>query len=242
MTAGIGHNSAPPVAGDYGELIARINLLIDSFGRAPQTIDSDDTAEKITDLTKMLKEAAKKAELARKQEKEPFLEQGKQVDAYFQKMAEPAEVAAKDLEKRLGAWRTYKAEQERKRLLEEAAKARIEAERVAAEAAKLEQAGMQEVANDTLAEAQKTDETAQRLEAAAADNKQLGKVRGEYGKTVATKRWVFDVADYTKVDVASLARYLDTVAIDKAIRSYVAGGGRSLTGVHIYETETVSVR
>ena len=33
-------------------------------------------AEKITDLTKMLKEATKKVELARKTEKDPFLESG----------------------------------------------------------------------------------------------------------------------------------------------------------------------
>lgn len=242
MTAGIGHNQAPVVAGDYTELQARIKTLVESFNRAPQTIESDDVAEKVTDLTKMLKEAAKKAEAARVLEKQPFLDSGRNVDAYFANMSEPAVNAAKDLEKRLGSFRAYKAEIERKRLLEEAAKARAAAEAAAAEAAQLEQAGLKDVANDTMAEAQKTDETAQRLEKAATDDKQIGKVRGEYGKTVATKRWLFEVADYSKVDLAGIASYLDQTAIDKAIRAYVANGGRSLTGVHIFEQETVNVR
>lgn len=242
MTAQIGDNLPPIIAGDYSELQARIASLIESFERAPQTIDTDDVAEKVTDLTKMLKEATRKAELARKTEKDPYIEGGRKIDAYFSSMAEPAEKAAKDLEKRLGSYRTYKAEIERKRLLEEAAKARAEAERVAKEAAELEAAGMQDVANETMASAQKTEATALRLETASDNEKMLGKVRGEYGKTVMTKRWVFEVEDYTKVDIVAVARYLDPAAIDKAIRSYVANGGRELKGVNIFEQESVSVR
>lgn len=242
MNASIGHNNAPPVAGDYSDLQARISTLVESFSSAPQTIESDDVAEKVTDLTKMLKEATKKVELARKTEKDPFLESGRQVDAYFANMADPAERAAKDLEKRLGSYRTYKAELERKRLLEEAAKARAEAERVAAEAAQLEAAGMQEVANNTMAEAQKTEDTANRLEAASNDEKQLGKVRGEYGKTVATKRWAFEIDNFAALDLNALRSYIDSVAVEKAIRAYVAAGGRQLAGVSIFQQETVSVR
>lgn len=242
MTAGIGDNLPPFIAGDYSELQARIDTLLGSFERAPQTIESDDIAEKITDLTKMLKEASRKAELARKQEKDPYLEGGKKVDSYFSAMAEPADKAAKDLEKRLGSYRTYKAEIERKRLLEEAAKAREIAEREAREAAQLEAAGMQDVADETMASAQKTEATALRLETASENDKQLGKVRGEYGKTVATKRWVFEVDDYSKVDIMAVARYLDQASIDKAIRGFIANGGREIKGVSIYEQETVSVR
>ena len=51
MTAGIGDNIPPFIAADYSELQARIDTLLGSFERAPQSIESVDIAEMITDLT-----------------------------------------------------------------------------------------------------------------------------------------------------------------------------------------------
>jgi hypothetical protein len=240
--AGIGHNNPPAVAGDYTRLQNRLQELLDSAGRAPSTIENEEQAEKCTNLTKMLKELAKAADTARVQEKAPHLDAGRAVDAFFSKISEPSTLAAKDMEKRLTAYVQAQREAERKRALEEARKAKEEADRMAAEAAELEQAGMADMASQTLADAQKVEATASRLEAKAADDKQLGKVRSELGSTSLRKTWRVEIADRSALDWATLGRFLTDDAILAALRGYVQSGGRELSGARIWQEETTVVR
>lgn len=238
----IGHNNPPPVAEDYTNLQNRLQELLASSQRAPATIADDEQAEKCTSLTKMLKELAKSAENSRTKEKEPHLNAGRAVDAFFAKITEPATLAAKDIEKRLTAYVQAKREAERKAALEAAKKAQEEAERKAQEAAQLESAGLTDMANETMAEAQKVEATATRLEAKAADDKQLGKVRSDLGSTSARKHWVVEIDDRSKIDWQTLGRFITDDAIMQALRAYVQSGGRELAGAKIWQDEKVVVR
>ncbi len=238
----IGHNNPPAVAGDYSGLQSRLQELLASASSAPLTIETIEQAEKCTSLTKMLKELAKAAENARVQEKEPHLNAGRAVDAFFQKISEPSTNTAKDIEKRLNAWTQAQREAERKKALAEAAKAKEEADKMAAEAAQLEQAGMTDMANQTIADAQKVEATATRLEAKAADDKQLGKVRSDLGSTSTRKVWKVGIADRAKLDWTTLGRFITDDAIMAALRAYVSSGGRELAGAEIWQEETTIVR
>jgi hypothetical protein len=238
----IGHNNPPAVAGDYQKLNDRLEELLGSASRAPQTIENTDQAEKCTSLTKMLKELVKAAENARVQEKEPHLNAGRAVDAFFAKISDPASSAAKDMEKRLNAFIQAQREAERKAALEAARKAKEEADRMAAEAAELERAGMADMATQTMADAQKVEATATRLEAKAADDKELGKVRSELGSTSTRKQWKMEITDRKKIDWSVLGGFVSDDAILTAIRAYVQSGGRDLSGAKIWQEETVVVR
>lgn len=238
----IGHNNPPAVAGDYTKLQERLQELLGSAARAPLTIENEDQAVKCTSLTKMLKELSKAAENARVQEKEPHLNAGRAVDAFFAQISEPATTTAKDIEKRLTAFTLAQREAERKRALEEARKAKEEADRMAAEAAELEQAGMADMANQTMADAQKVEATATRLEAKAADDKELGKVRSELASTSIRKQWKMEIIDRSKLDWATLGRFISDEQILTAIRGFVQSGGRELAGAKIWQEETTVVR
>lgn len=238
----MGHNNPPAVAGDYTKLQERLDELLGSASRAPQTIENVEQAEKCTSLTKMLKELAKAAENARVQEKEPHLNAGRAVDAFFGKISEPATSTAKDIEKRLTAFTQAQREAERKAALEAARKAKEESDRMAAEAAELERAGMADMATQTMADAQKVEATATRLEAKAADDKELGKVRSELGSTSTRKQWKVEITDRSKIDWSQLGRFVSDDAILAAIRGYVQNGGRDLAGAKIWQEEIVIVR
>lgn len=238
----MGHNNPPAVAGDYSKLQERLDELMGSASRAPLTLENVEQAEKCTSLTKMLKELAKAAENARVQEKEPHLNAGRAVDAFFGKISEPATSTAKDIEKRLTAFTQAQREAERKAALEAARKAKEEADRMAAEAAELERAGMSDMATQTMADAQKVEATATRLEARAADDKELGKVRSDLGSTSTRKQWKVEITDRNKIDWSVLCGFVSDDAILTAIRAYVQSGGRELAGAKIWQEETVIVR
>ena len=83
----LGHNIpdtlADLLAETYADLLMRYDALIEAWERMPESCDDDETATKMADFAGQLMVCQRKAEEARKVEKEPHLKAGQTVDRFF---------------------------------------------------------------------------------------------------------------------------------------------------------------
>lgn len=136
----LGHNNPPKsvkeqLAERYANELGRLVELKASCGRAPATIEDDETAGKVGDLLKMVRVAVNAADGARKIEKEPHITAGKEVDATFMNPIDELEKVAKDVKARLTTYLEKKKAAEELARREEAERVRKAAEAQAREAA-----------------------------------------------------------------------------------------------------------
>jgi hypothetical protein len=163
---------------EIGNLYEEAKLYLDGAA-----VETQGVADDIANLLNMLRAAEKKAEEARKVEKEPHLEAGRAVDAKFKPLLERVKLAADGCKKALAPWlakleaeKAAKAEAAR-REAEEKARAAQEAIR-AAQAANLEE---REAAEALLKEAKKAEAAAARAE------KDTAKAGGSTGRAVSLR-------------------------------------------------------
>lgn len=224
---GIGHNSGS-LADRFAALTARTAELRASFDKVPPNIEDDATQAKVGDLGKLIIKASKAAKDAHKAEKEPHLEAGRQVDAFFLAgMVKPLDELKGDLERRSTAYLRRK---------EAAERARREAEeRAAREAA--EAAAAQAKTEDDLTDAIAKEDAAERAaEAASAPVADLVRTHGAMGSvTTARKEWFAEIEDFDAIPLDNLRAFIGRDEIQRAVKAYVRAGGRSLRGVRIYE-------
>lgn len=119
-------------------------IEIEGFGM-PEAPATDEEVAKLTEFVAKAKALVKKAESTHTDEKKPFLDQGRAVDAFFKGLWTPLETTIKANEARINAYTRAKAEKERQERLarqreEEriAAQRREEQERAEAEAREAE--------------------------------------------------------------------------------------------------------
>lgn len=127
----IGHNSdgiKARLTQMWSGLIDRCNELMTVARDVPADFDDEDTARKVQDLIKLLKAAAKEADLTRKAENEPYAAAKAQVDAFFNIPRDQLTATVTEIERRLTRYLQRKAQRE-----EMARRERAEAERKAAE-------------------------------------------------------------------------------------------------------------
>lgn len=117
-------NKGPREADDY---MAALAALAEEASTASETPVTGDNAGNVRDLIGKIDRVAKDAERDRKALKEPYLEQGRKIDASFKPVASLAEGMIAPLKKLLLA---FLAEQDRIKR-EEAERARLEAEKAA---------------------------------------------------------------------------------------------------------------
>lgn len=69
-------------------------------------------------------------------------------------------------------------------------------------------------------------------------------LRGEFGSILSLRKsWAFKIiAGRDGLDWKQLCYWVDQECIEKAIRSFIADGGRAMRGVEIFEQEKASVR
>lgn len=120
----------------YAALRARTDELVSALDRVPATID-ETTIDRAAGFVKQIKAAASEAEKARKGEKDDFLQAGRKVDGFFGGIVETLRNVAGEVERRMQAFLTAKAAEERRRREEEARRAREAAEAAAAEARRI---------------------------------------------------------------------------------------------------------
>jgi hypothetical protein len=226
----------------YADLLVAVDEAVASAGRAPDTISDDATLGKFGDLIRHLTKLGKDADKARKDEKEPFLTAGRDVDGFFNPLVGALDDAKRKLSKPHTAYLAAKEAEERakREAAEKSAREEEEARLRAAEAA--QDSGNFDEADKHLALAS---EAEARAVEAGANLKPAELVRTySSGGSVSTlkKEWTFAVESYDAVPLDTLRPYISTDAVDKAIRAFVKAGGRQLAGVRIYEAAKSMVR
>jgi len=254
--ATIGDNQPPADAdplrerltSDYADLVKRKADLLEAADRVPDTIEDDDTAGKVADFIKQLMACTKSLNSHRTSEKEPYLAGGRTVDGFFKGLAEPLDKKKKVIEARLTTYQRQKAEEERrareaveKRAQEEAARLQREAEE---KAAAMQDDSQLEDAVSSAEQAQAAREAAAIAErnahVKAAD---LSRARGDYGSVASLRTfWDFRELNRDTLDLETLRQHLPQAALEQAVRSFVKAGGRTLSGVVIFENANTVVR
>lgn len=224
---GVGHNSGS-LAERHRDLTDRLSELRGALAKVPPTIEDDVTQAKVGDLAKLMTKLATAAKSSHKAEKEPHLEAGRQVDAFFLAgIIKPLDEAKSDLERRSTAYLRRKEAEERARREAEERAAREAAEAAAAAAS---------TDADLAVAIEKEVEVARAAEAAAAPVADLVRTRGALGSiTTARKEWFGEVEDFDAIPLDSLRAFIARSEIERAIKAFVKAGGRSLRGVRIYE-------
>jgi hypothetical protein len=223
--AGIGDNRPPPgldlrnrLAEDYAELAETAARLVKQANASPAAITDDDTVGVAGDLIKEISACSKRAEKIRVDEKEPFLQGGRDVDGFFKTLTGQLEKAKGSLEKVVGVYLRAKAAEERRAREEAERKAREEAERKMREAEEAERE-RQEIARRREAKRIADEQAAREAEAAevAANEPQtigdLSKpfevdpdVEAETQATLAADHALEDAAEHeTQAEIAAKA-------------------------------------
>lgn len=244
---GIGGNN-PPVTSllteEYKGLSERIEAALASAGRAPEVIEDDEVQGRFGDLIKILTKLAGESEDARKAEKQPYLDAGRDVDGFFSGLSSKIDATKRILLGRCTAYLQKKEAIERAAREAEARKAAEEQARAIAAAERAQDQGDTDTAIEKLAEASAA-ETAAVVAATEARAKPADLVRTHgAGGSVSTlkKEWTFTVEDRAKIPLEQLRPYLSADAVDKAIKAFIKAGHRELSGVRIFEQPKAMVR
>lgn len=221
----LGHNSGNFVSPDdlasrHTALVERARELADATKRMPTEISDADMAGKLADFTKQLNACVKKIDDARKEEKQPFLDATRAVDAWFKQLSAPVEMGR---DAAVSAQTRYL----RKIEDEERARRKAEAEALAAKAkdsADLEAA----IAAEKLATVKPAE---------------ISRTRGDYGAVVSLRTTLdFEITDRASIDLEALRPYLTTDALTAAIRQAIKAGVREIKGVSIFESKKAITR
>ena len=223
-------NNPPPAAELFAEEIENLKSRAEAFGEI-----NNENAGEARDLIGLAKKLAKDIDAKRKEEKEPHLTAGREIDGLYNPLVQNAKAAPASVEKSLLAFVT-----EQKRIAEEA---RREAERKAAEeAARAKAMEDDELLRDDAAEAAKQAEAEAKL--VAAESKMVGSVKGSEGFRAASVRVTrkADVIDNLKL-VHHYALHPDVVlAAVKAANADIRaakGAPIEIPGVKIVELESL---
>ena len=231
---------------EHDQLTTRRDELLAAAGRAPAEVADDDTLRKLSDFVKQLTACTKASEAARVAAKEPTLGAGRVIDGFFRAISDPLDKAKQTVERRMTAYQRQVAEAERRRREEEAASARMEAERQACEAAEKASAmrnerDLQEAASAEAMARQAAADAEQARKAATVRAADLSRTRSDYGSVASLRTyWDFRNLDKAEISLEALRPYLATSDIEKALRGFIRAGGRKIHGAEIFEnTETV---
>lgn len=262
--AGVGHNKAPQVPAidpdeltaaleeQYRSHLARRDSLLAAFTRFdaanPKIVD-DDIAGRASDFCKQLKREVRLVDGTngvRDQVKRPFLNACETIDTFFRRnVAAPLKRRADEIEDRLSTYAREKEEAARRAAIEAHWEAEIEAERLAAAAARSRTPALIE----DLAQARNAvDLAAERASAPAAE---LTRVRGDLGAVSSTRvTLAFRVVDKGKVPLAWLsvneaavrATMAATRQRHRTVAEAAADLGLAIPGIEFYEEKRVIVR
>ncbi len=255
--AGMGHNTGhvptpdeirETLTVDFEAVTARADELLQGFERAPQTVDDEETARKVSDFIVQIGAAIKNTEATRVDRKEPYLTGGKAVDGFFNPISEKLKQAKKALTDRLTVFQRAKAEAERA-AREKAEREAREAEEAARKAAAEAEAAIERdedleraiAAEQAAKDAQDKADAAKRE--AAANAADMSRTRGDLGAVASLRtRWVGELVDRATLDLEALRQHLPQDGLERAINAYVKAGGRTLRGARIHEEQTAVVR
>ncbi|MEL4069548.1 hypothetical protein WKW50_05310 [Ochrobactrum sp. GPK 3] len=242
----IGGNNPPikeVLADQYKELIAEIEPLAERANALPRKIEDDEALGPIGEVVIDAKSLSKRIETTRKAEKEPFVKGGKEVDQFFNPLTDRLDRIVVVFEDLASAYQRTKAENEKRRAAEEAAKLRAEEDRKLREAEVAKRESTVERKKDEAADLSNQAAVAdRRADASAAE---LTKVRTDNGITASAKtKWAFRIVDLAQIDLNSLRDFFRLEDIEKAIRSKVSihKGNTKIEGVEVFEDVKATFR
>lgn len=243
-----GHNSPPSqlelLQQQHATLLDTAEKRMANAARIPHVCANDATAQKITDMIKLLNSCRSEIEKTHEIEKAPYWNAGKVVDNFFNPVAKKLKSAAEQAGKPLTNFQMAKVEESRKAAALEVERARLEAEKHANAGAALESENMHAAAGVAFAEAEAYHNRAEDA-AAVQDAKpsQLVQTRTKSGAVASVRtRWVGEVTSIAELDLNTLRYFFSPDALQQALGNYIKAGHRELEGAKIYETAAVGVR
>lgn len=224
----------------YKDEAAQFDKL--SLREVPEEIIDDSQAGEVTDHIKCLKALSSEIATIHKREKKPFWDCGKAADKWKADYLFKIDNLISDASLPVINWNRKKEAEERKRQLEIAEKARIDAEALAEEAAQHSEAGIEDTAAELMDAAVQEETKADMISNNLAQGGIVGRSRGDFSSSSNRKPWVGVLDSRAALDMDALRQYFTEDDINKAIRKAVRDGVRDIRGVNIYQDEKLTVR
>lgn len=239
--AAIGHNKAPlaEILGErYAEAASKVEALAQRATAAPRKITSEQDLEVVGSIVKDAGELSRSIDKDRKREKEPHLQAGRDVDAFFGIFTARLDRIREVFQRAADDHARAKAEEIRRKAIEDARKARDEADRQAEIARRAEEANRPKSAEKHEAKAEAAIVIAEQAEAVASlgaadlTRQRLGSGMLSSAKTEMT----FEVTGYAAIPLNDLRPYLKREHVEQAIRAFVKfhSDKTPLPGVRIF--------
>lgn len=238
--ASIGHNLPPSdvelllsrLGADNEDITKRHADLVSALDRLPDSCPDTITAEKLAAFGVQLKSCADELEAKRVLDKKPYDNLANTVHNFFKGRIDSlnggmtrTKVLIKGFNDKEAA--RLKREAEEKRLADEAEAARLrdEADKLANQAAELEQAGKKTSSGIVLERAQEIEAQANKAQESIAAPVKVAApsmIRSSTGGSASsTGRWVADITDIDAIDLNQLREYLKKDAIQMALNSWM---------------------
>lgn len=217
----------------------------------PEVIADEADLEKCALHARAGLSASKALEDARKIEKTPFDEAGKQVQNLFKPRLDKLEATKQLALSRMTIWNRKVEEKKRKEAAEAAIKEREEASRRAAAAAAIETSGHQGVADTVMDSAVDSEETARKLDQIATGSSaaELVRTHTSAGTVTSATSAAFEIVDAQalRATLGVLADHFGLPEIEKAVRAYMkaelkASRAPTLAGVRFFNDSKARVR
>lgn len=228
----------------HKELLGNFKRWMDSAKRTPLNIEDDETTASVGMIVVRLRTIKGLAEDAHSEEKRPYLENGRVVDAFFiAGIMNQCTEMMKTLEGRQTIYANAKiaAARHAARIAEEAA--RRDADALLAQARHAEDHGNVQEASELLGQAARAETTATvAAQTVVAKPQDLSRVRAT-GVTVSNRAlWLGTIEKIEDIDLNELRSVVSREDIERYIKAFVKLGGRTLKGVKIEETGKVQNR
>lgn len=249
LPADIGHNRAPisdVLAEQYSDLAARVEAIATRANLAPKAIATDTDLNTIGALIRDTRELSGETDKKRESEKRPYLQAGRDVDAFFKVFTDRLDRISTVFKKIADDHARAVAAEARRRAEDEARKAREEADRQAEIARRAEEANRLKTAEKHEAKAEAAEQRAEQAEAVAASSAaDLVRSRTDSGiLSTARTEWAFEITDYDAIPLDKLRPYLKREHVEQAIRAFVKlqKQAAALPGVRVFEDVKSSFR
>jgi len=240
-----GHNNPPSEMDVLQERLQGYKEETDTLNRLSKTeipaeIKDAEESGKITDHIKSLKNLQSGIDKIHKSEKAPYLECGKQVDAWKNWFKGETDSLIRTASLPVLVWNKKKEKAEQLRLAEISLKAEEEAAALAAEAEAHADAGIEDTADELMDLSEREQKKADLVANKIATVK--GRSRG--GMSVSSNRspWTGELVARGVLEIDKLTEYFTDEEITKAIKRAVKAGAREIRGTRIYQEDKLTVR
>lgn len=242
----IGGNNPPiseVLADTQKSLIERIEPLAERANAMPRKIEDDETLGKVGDLVVDALKLITDLDNARKVEKQPYLDGGREVDSFFKTASERVERISDVFQKIAGDYQREKAAEARRKAEDEARKLREDEARKRQEA---DNAKRQSTTDRKHDEADEIAAKAEEAEAkAASTNHELSKVKTETGVTAGSRStWKARIVDYDALPLGPLLNFFNEADVLKAANSMAKAhkSRAKCPGIEFFEETTATFR